>query len=357
MNYFHKEYYNLKSLEERKRKAKERMNYDSSIITNLEIKPINQSDSFKLFYVPTNETIDLIADISNNDVKLENLYNKLPVVAQRNFYIGMLSSELQSTNELEGVRSSKEEIVRTTRRLFDKENNVNARFKNVIQSYFLLWYGNLKPPVDSKDCRRIYDEITSDGIEKSDYPDGKYYRKDITYVTKDGKEIHRGINNGDKTEELIIEKMNELFRFMDKSNNRLNILIKIAISHYYFGYIHPFYDGNGRTGRFISSIYLKNNYSWLTAMSLSQGCIKERSKYLKIFDITNQISSQGEINYFVDEFLSIIKEGQEGIIEDLIHKSDLLSIIMEKIKSDEDILNSDEEKIMTIMSQDRKSVV
>lgn len=72
----------------------------------------------------------------------------------------------------------------------------------------------------------------------------------------------------------------------------------------------------------------------------------------KIFDITNQISSQGEINYFVDEFLSIIKEGQEGIIEDLIHKSDLLSIIMEKIKSDEAILNSDEEKIMTIMSQE-----
>ncbi len=72
----------------------------------------------------------------------------------------------------------------------------------------------------------------------------------------------------------------------------------------------------------------------------------------KIFDITNQISSQGEINYFVDEFLSIIKEVQEGIIEDLIHKSDLLSIIMEKIKSDEAILNSDEEKIMTIMSQE-----
>lgn len=66
--------------------------------------------------------------------------------------------------------------------------------------------GNLKPPVDSKDCRRIYDEITSDGIEKSDHPDGKYYRKNITYIFKDTKEIHRGISQGDKTEELIIEK-------------------------------------------------------------------------------------------------------------------------------------------------------
>lgn len=352
MNYLHKEYYNLKNLEERKQKAKDRMNYDCSIITNLEIKPINQSESFKLFYVPTNDTIDLISDISSLDVKLENLYNKLPEIAQRNFFVGMLSSELHSTNELEGVRSSKEEIVRTTRKLFNKEINVNARFKNVIKSYFELWNGNLKPPVDSKDCRKIYDEITSDGIEKADYPDGKYYRRDITYILRDGKEIHRGINSGDNTEELIIEKMNDLFRFMDKSNNGLNKLIKIAISHYYFGYIHPFYDGNGRTGRFISSIYLKDNYSWLTAMSLSQGCIKERSKYLKVFDSTNQISSQGEINYFVDEFLAIIKKGQEGIIEDLIHKGDLLSIIMEKIKRDETILNSDEEKIMNIMSQE-----
>jgi len=352
VNYFHKEYYNLKDLEERKRKAKERMYYDSTIITNLEIKPINQSDSFKLFYVPTNETIDLIADISNLDVKLDNLYNKLPEIAQNNFFIDMLSSELHSTNELEGVRSSKEELVRTTRKLFNQENRINARFLNVIKSYVKLKVGNLKSPVDSKDCRRIYDEITSDGIEKSDYPDGKYYRKNITYIFKDTKEIHRGINQGDKTEELIIEKMNDLFSFMNKSNDRINKLIKIAISHYYFGYIHPFYDGNGRTGRFISSIYLKDNYSWLTAMSLSQGCIKERSKYLRIFDVTNQISSQGEVNYFVDVFLSIIKQGQEDIVERLIQKSDLLSLILKKIESDEILFNADEKEIMNFMSQE-----
>jgi Fic family protein len=352
VNYFHKEYYKLTHLTERKRKAKERMQYDSTIITNLEIKPINQSDSFKLFYVPTNRTIDIIADISKLDVKLDSLYNKLPEIAQNNFFIDMLSSELQSTNELEGVRSSKEELVRTTRKLFDKEKDLKARFINVIKSYLELKNGNLKPPVDSKDCRRIYDEITSDGIEKSDHPDGKYYRKNITYIFKDTKEIHRGISQGDKTEELIIEKMNDLFRFMDKSNDSINILIKIAISHYYFGYIHPFYDGNGRTGRFISSIYLKDNYSWLTAMSLSQGCIKERNKYLKRFDITNQISSQGEVNYFVDEFLSIIKRGQEDIIERLVQKSDLLSIILKKIESDDSLLNADEKEIMNIMSQE-----
>lgn len=76
-----------------------------------------------------------------------------------------------------------------------------------------------------------------------------------------------------------------------KGHHKLHKLIKIAIAYYCFGYIHPFYDGNGRTGRFIISIYLKEDYSWLTAMSLCQGCNKERNKYLEIFDITNQISS------------------------------------------------------------------
>lgn len=355
MKYFHKEYYSIGDFESRIKKAKERMSYDSSVITNLEIKPIDQPKTYRLFYVPTNNTIELVSKISKFDVILENTYNQLPVLAQNNFFINMLSAELHSTNELEGVKSSKEEIVKTTRILLSDErktNKIKARFKNVIKSYFELKHGNLKPPVDSKDCRKIYDEITSDGIEKSDLPDGKFYRKGPTYVYNNITEIHRGIFDGDKTEDNIIEKMEDLFKFMNESTLSFHKLIKIAIAHYYFGYIHPFYDGNGRTGRFISSIFLKEGYSWLTAMSLSQGCMIKRKKYLKIFDITNQVSSQGEVNYFVDEFLSIILTGQEVILENLIQKSDLLNAIMKKIELDDNLSNNDEKNIMAIMAQE-----
>ncbi len=355
MLYYHKEYYNLKTLKDRKTKSKERMNYDSTIKTNLEIKPINQPDKFILYYVPTNTTIELISEISRLDVVLENLYEDLPGLAQRNFFVDMLSMELQSTNELEGVRSSKEEIVQTTKKMLDqgKGRKIEARFINVIKSYLELKDGNLKPPVDSQDCRKIYDEITADGISKDDTPDGKYFRNDITYIYRNNKEIHRGISEGENTEKIIIDRMNDILDFMDiNSNYKLHKLIKIAIAHYYFGYIHPFYDGNGRTGRFISSIYLKENYSWLTAMSLSQGCNKKRNRYLKIFDVTNQISSQGEINFFVDEFLSIILEGQQQILGNLVQKSDLLKAIMEKIKTDDTLKNEDEKIIMSIMAQE-----
>ena len=355
MQYFHKLYYNIRGLKERKEKARERMNYDSTFKTNLDIQPMDQPDKFELYYVPTISTINLISEISKTDILLENMYNSLPELAQRNFFIDMLSQELQSTNELEGVRSSKEEIVKTTRKLLNDKNNSNLnkdRFQNVIKSYFQLKDGNLKSPLDSQDCRRIYDEITSDGISKEDLLDGKYFRKNITYVYRNNKEIHRGISSSTDTEGTIINKIDDLLDFMNRSNLDIHILIKIAISHYYFGYIHPFYDGNGRTGRFISSIFLKENYSWLTAMSLSQGSNKKRSQYLAIFDKTNQISSQGEINYFVDTFLSIILTGQISILENLIQRNDLLTPIMVKIDGDQNLSNDDEKTIMQMMAQE-----
>ena len=232
MLYFHKEYYNLKTLKDRKTKSKERMNYDSTIKTNLEIKPINQPDKFILYYVPTNTTIELISEISRLDVVLENLYEDLPGLAQRNFFVDMLSMELQSTNELEGVRSSKEEIVQTTKKMLDqgKGRKIEARFINVIKSYLELKDGNLKPPVDSQDCRKIYDEITADGISKDDTPDGKYFRNDITYIYRNNKEIHRGIYEGKNTEKIIIDRIEDIFNFMDiDSNYKLHRLIKISI--------------------------------------------------------------------------------------------------------------------------------
>lgn len=355
MLYFHKLYYNINSLEKRKERANDRINYDSTIKTNLDIQPMDQPHKLELYYVPTNFTIELISKISRIDALLENLYNNLPDLAKRNFFIDMLSQELQSTNELEGVRSSKEEIVKTTRKILNIDNKVQTnkdRFQNVIKSYLELKDGNLKAPLDPQDYRKIYDEITSDGVSKSDSPDGMYFRKNMTYIYINNKQIHRGVSDGDKTEEIVTKKINALLDFMNHKNIDLHKLIKIAISHYYFGYIHPFYDGNGRTGRFISSIFLKENYSWLTAMSLSQGTKENRSKYLKIFDKTNQLSSQGEINYFVDTFLSILLTGQENMLENLIDKNDLFTSIMVKINNDTNLINNDEKKIMEIMAQE-----
>ncbi|NMB09687.1 MAG: Fic family protein [Tissierellia bacterium] len=339
MQYMNKLFYNLGSMANREAKLKERLNYDSIVLPGLQIKPINQSKIYDLYYIPTMKTIDLISSISKDDIILMQLYDNLPKLAQKNFLIDMLSSELHSTNLLEGVRSSKEELVFTAKVVLEpkEQNKENFRFFNVMISYTELQNGNLKRPKDIKDIRKIYDEITVDGVEEENYPDGKYFRSEVNYVYTSGlKEIHRGIISASGTEEYIIFIMNKLLYFLN-NDTKCNELVKNAIFHYYFGYIHPFYDGNGRTARFISSIYLKESYSWLTALSLSQGSNDNKALYLKAFDSTNQVSMQGELNFFVDSFLEVLNNGQNILKENLQTKIILLEEAFNKIENDSNI--------------------
>lgn len=336
MQYMNKVFYNLKSASNREDKLKERLNYDSVILPGLEVKPLNQNKIYNLFYIPTMKTIDLISKISKDDVILMQLYNNLPKVAQDKFVIDMLTSELHSTNLLEGVRSSKEELVFTAKEVLEKksETREDLRLFNVINSYIQLQSGNLSRPKDVRGIRKIYDEITVDGVKEEDLPDGKFFRKEEAYVyTSNIEEIHRGMTSSFGTEEYIILVMNNLLNFLN-NDLKCNELVKNAIFHYYFGYIHPFYDGNGRTARFISSIYLKEDYTWLTALSLSQGSNDNRSLYLKAFNSTNQVSMQGELNLFVDSFLEVLNNGQNILKDNLQTKTVLLEVAIDKIEID-----------------------
>src|SRR5699024_3853302 len=130
--------------------------------------------------------------------------------------------------------------------------------------------GDIQLPTVPKDIRVTYDEITEGEIDINELPDGDVFRKETTHVLKksgSGKVIHRAVI----PESEITWKLDRLLHVMNDESS-IPPLIKIAIGHYYFGYIHPFYDGNGRTSRFISSLYLSEVIGNIGALSLSQGC-------------------------------------------------------------------------------------
>ena len=112
------------------------------------------------------------------------------------------------------------------------------------------------------------------------------------------------------------------------------LLIKLAVAHYYFGYIHPFYDGNGRTNRFITSLYLSKEFSLYTAYAFSNGCRIEHKKYLELFDRTNKFNSYGELNCAIESFLDILISGQNFIYEALDENLELLKLSMNAIEAD-----------------------
>lgn len=81
----------------------------------------------------------------------------------------------------------------------------------------------------------------------------------------------------------IIELMGDLERFInDPAFMNADPLVKMAVIHYQFESIHPFYDGNGRTGRIINILYLvANGLLNLPVLYLSRYIIQHKAEYYR----------------------------------------------------------------------------
>lgn len=308
-----------------------RINFPTTVKINLLIKPMNNPKQFDLYYLPTEKIINLVSTIHANDTLISKYISELPTIAQHKFLLENIADELQNTNEIEGVRSTREEIVRSVKNL-DSKTGSKDRFSSMVQSYFNLNSSELNRIESAIDIREIYDLLLDREIDNDDLPDGEIFRAgqcDILKKSGTQKVIHKGV----LPESKIIEKVNEMINFLNDDSNG-SLLIRIAIAHYYFGYIHPFYDGNGRCSRFISSMYLKQQFSSFTAISLSKGCNTQKYKYLESFEVTNKITNRGELNYFIESFLEILRESQEDVITQLKEKKYIFDEFKELLFAD-----------------------
>lgn len=84
--------------------------------------------------------------------------------------------------------------------------------------------------------------------------------------------------------EEIKDLMTNLEKFInDKESTDFDPLVKMAIIHYQFESIHPFYDGNGRTGRIINILYLiQEKLQDFPILYLSNYIIKNKSDYYRL---------------------------------------------------------------------------
>ena len=158
--------------------------------------------------------------------------------------------------------------------------------------------------LDSKDIRKLYDEMLYNEIKTEDeknLPDGLIFRKEAVHVYKTGSKV---IHNGLMPESKIIDYINKALNILNTDS--IDVLIRVSLFHYFFGYIHPFYDGNGRINRFISSYILSKYFNSVIGYRLSMTIKENLTQYLDAFDHTNDVRNKGDISTFVYEFLDII---------------------------------------------------
>ncbi|CAC8150781.1 fic/DOC family protein [Staphylococcus aureus] len=165
----------------------------------------------------------------------------------------------------------------------------------------------------------LIDELQSTNeINEQDKLDGELFRKNFVGV-HDGstnKYIHVGL----QPETKIVEYIGEMLTFLKYFDAPQPF--KIMASHYLFEYIHPFYDGNGRVGRFIIAKLLSDYYDNYTALTFSYVINRNKSKYYKAFMTASNHLNCGDLTEFIDTMLELLIAGQERILDELIPKMD-----------------------------------
>lgn len=125
-------------------------------------------------------------------------------------------------------------------------------------------------------------------------------------------------------EKEIRDLLKNLEDYVNKNDDEVDPLIKMALIHYQFESIHPFYDGNGRTGRILNVLYLVlNNLLDSPILYLSNYINKNKDEYYKLF------TEFRENNNYEDWIIYILK----GIEETSKNTIELIKLIQNEMES------------------------
>ena len=165
----------------------------------------------------------------------------------------MMSQEIKTNNSIEGINDDLSIIDKVI-----KTRDINS--KRIINLFHGYQYILTHEQINKQSLKELYN-LLSEGLlnDYSIFYMGEYYRQMPVYILK-GDRLDKEPFQGIKYDE--IEKyMNLLFEYINESDNNTEVdnFIKSQIIHFYFVYIHPYFDVNGRTSRTLSMWYLLNN--------------------------------------------------------------------------------------------------
>ena len=228
-------------------------------------------NGFDSFVVLNPELSALIFSIYQGDKKLTLLSSKISAYALDQFVDTSMIEEIQQSNEVENVNSTRKEIKDALDAV--SQGRHGKRFVSMVRKYLILQSDKDIPLSTCQDIRSLYDDFIADEVVREDPED----QPDV----------------------------------------------RVALYHYFFGYIHPFYNGNGRMTRFISSYMLAKYFSKSACLRISYVIKEHRSRYYELFKNANDKRNRGELTEFVMGYLTFFKEAIDGTYVTLEEKNKL----------------------------------
>jgi Fic family protein len=221
--------------------------------------------------------------------------------------------EAKDSSEVENIVTTQDEIYKAI--TLNTQTTIDPAAKEVVRYREALWHGiraiNRKGVLSISDIVKIQSIIVGNDAGIRNTPG-------TTLVNDSNNET---IYTPPQSEQRI----KALFRnFADYLNDDDDSLTKSAILHYQFEAIHPFYDGNGRTGRIVNVLYLiLKRHLDIPILYLSSYIIQRKSEYYRLL---LEVSS----NHQWDNWILYLLKGIEVTAKETIEKLRSIKELMDK---------------------------
>jgi Fic family protein len=212
--------------------------------------------------------------------------------------------EAKASSEVENIITTNDELFKSIVAVRKVENLAT---KEVLSYKEALWLGlehlKSKPFITTNLCISIVQCIKQNNASIRITPG-------TTLTNPQGEVIYTPPSG----ENIIREKLGNLEKFINEDET-IDPLIKMALLHYQFEAIHPFSDGNGRTGRILLLLYLKLSGLLDTpAIYLSEYIINHKADYyIKLKGVTENNEWEAYILYMLDMIEETAKKGLEQL--------------------------------------------
>lgn len=267
------------------------------------------------------ELIDLLTNANNIIGKLDGISTNLP---DRDLFISMyVEKEAVVSSQIEGTQASLSDVLQ-------KDSNKVKETEEIVNYVHALNYGIElldKLPISIRYFKEIHKELLK-GVRGESKNPGEL-RHSQNWIGPQGCNLSNATFIPPSVDKMK-DALNDLEIYMNENTN-IPQLIKIALIHYQFETIHPFLDGNGRLGRLMIPLWLKeNNYLSNPLLYLSLYFKQNRTEY---YGLLMDVRFKGKYEEWIKFFLKGIIEMSNNSIETISQIQNLMSNINDKLEN------------------------
>lgn len=268
--------------------------------TQLQKLPITEESSLESV-----ETLKKLARAHRYLAELKGVAKSIP---NEEILISSLTmQEAKDSSAIENIITTHDELFRAG---VVKSQKINQAAKEV-ENYQAALQESYRQTMHSK-LIRVNDILHIQSIIEPNKAGIRKIPGTVIGNSKTGNVIYTPPQHPDEIKDLL----DNLVKYInDNKLSELDPLIKMAIIHHQFESIHPFYDGNGRTGRIINILYLvKNDLLDLPILYLSRYIVRNKSEYYRLLQLVRDDNDwESWIIYIIEGIEETAKETIEFI--------------------------------------------